>query len=83
MRIYIDSNLENKSCKIWFEDGNIQILKGDITDICNRIGSYVLDNESKIDGVYVNHLGFGATYVDTLQRLGLDVKVCSYNKLIK
>lgn len=83
MKIYIDSNLENKSCKIWFEDGNIQILKGDLTDICNRIRNYVLDSESKINEVYVDHLGFGATYVDRLQRLGLDVKACSYSKLIK
>ena len=38
MRIYLDP--DKTGCAVWFSDGNIQHLKGDIRDICKAIKNF-------------------------------------------
>lgn len=42
MRIFLDPGFENE-CTIWFDNGNIQTLIGNIEQNCIKIRNYVID----------------------------------------
>lgn len=91
MKIFLDVSFR-KECTVWFEDGNVQTLKGNIEDICIRIRNYVIDNFDDEEGnivrrvqtkeVYLDTMGEGSQYVNILKSLGVEFKECTYYKLI-
>lgn len=90
MRIFLDPHREG--CTVWFSDGNIQTLRGDIPNICNRIKNYVIDKLDDNKGnivrkvqvvkVYLDHVGIGLVYKSCLNDLGVKIDMCTYNKVI-
>lgn len=92
MRIFLDPGFKQE-CTVWFDDGNVQTLKGNIEEICVRIRNYVIDNFDDEDGkivrtvqtkgVYLDIMGVGHAYYDILTRnYNIEVNKCKHEKRI-
>ena len=89
MKIYLDPHIEG--CTVWFSDGNIQSLKGDIRNICKRIKDFVVitkydyqDNPVKYQKikVYLDTMGIGVSYGIELEAIKVKFERCTYQKII-
>lgn len=91
MRIYLDPGFKNE-CTVWFEDGNIQTLKGYPEKICKKIYNYVIDRYEDEDGnlvrcvqvkeVYIDIAGIGGMYEHILNDMLVKTERCTYRKYI-
>ena len=89
MKIYLDPHIEG--CTVWFSDGNIQSLKGDIRSICKRIRDFIVVTEYDYQGnpikyqkanVYLDTMGIGVYYGIELEAIKVKFERCTYQKRI-
>lgn len=91
MRIYLDPGYKNE-CTVWFDNGNVQTLKGNVEEILYRLKNAVLIDDYNENGVkigehqvidvYLDTAGVGMNYVIGLSNMGIKFKKCTYEKLI-
>ena len=91
MKIYLDPNREG--CTVWFDNGNIQTLKGDVRDICGKIKDFSVisifdpiemkSHKRQIVKIYLDIAGIGVLYGVELKSIGVEFEKCKYKKLIQ
>lgn len=92
MSIFLDPSYR-EVCTVWWDDGNVQTLKGNIEEICTKIKNYVIYNYCdedtgeiirtvQVKDVYLDTMGIGMSYVMCLSDMGVKFKKCTYNKII-
>ena len=92
--IILDPSYRNE-CTVWFGDGNVQTLRGSVSEICRCIYNYVMDDyihfkheglfetsTRQIHKVYIDTKGIGHKYCDWFEHMGVEVNECTYERRI-